>query len=100
MSAGKLVAWAYTLTEMQERFYLTHPNRELPNFSSDAENARAHETLSEKSELSDGVLELCVEAQVCHSTHVEEDSLANTYKTKEYVLANSAPCHDAGTLHI
>jgi len=63
-------------------------------------NTRAHETLSEKSELSDGVLELCVEAQVCHSTHVEEDSLANTYKTKEYVLANSAPCHDAGTLHI
>ena len=64
-------------------------------------NARARETLSEKSELSAGVLELCsLEAQVCHSTHVEEDSLANTYKTKEYVLANSAPCHDAGTLHI
>jgi len=41
-----------------------------------------------------------VEAQVCHAAQVNEDALANTYKTKEYVLAHGAPRHDAGTTHV
>jgi hypothetical protein len=41
-----------------------------------------------------------VEAQVCHATHVKEGALANSYKTKEYVLASGAPSHNAGTLHV
>src|SRR5712692_1672954 len=54
-----------------------------------------------KSELFAGLLELrCVEAQVCHATHVKEHALANIGKTKEYLLANGAPHHDAGTLHV
>jgi hypothetical protein len=43
---------------------------------------------------------ICVEGQVCHSTQVKKHALANAYQTKEYVLANGAPCHDARTLHV
>jgi hypothetical protein len=32
--------------------------------------------------------------------HVKEHALANIYKTKEYVLANDAPRHNAGTSHV
>jgi hypothetical protein len=35
-----------------------------------------------------------------HSTHLKEHALPNICKTKEYVLANGAPRHDAGTLHV
>ncbi len=42
----------------------------------------------------------CIEIQICHAAQVKKHALANTYNTKEYVLANGAPSHDAGTLHV
>ncbi len=42
----------------------------------------------------------CVEDQTSHATQVKEHALASIYKTKEYVLTNGAPRHDAGTLHV
>ena len=34
------------------------------------------------------------------STQVKERAVVSFYKTKEYVLANGAPRHDAGSLHV
>lgn len=48
-----------------------------------------------------GLLELCgVDAQVVHAAHVKEHALADIYQPKEYLFANSAPGHQAGSLHI
>src|SRR5689334_5077570 len=45
-----------------------------------------------------GLLELSyVEAQVGHPTHIEENVLADAYKTNKYLLANRASCHEAGS---
>ena len=42
----------------------------------------------------------CIEAQICHATHVKHDALANSYKAKKHVLAAGAARHDTGALHI
>jgi hypothetical protein len=44
---------------------------------------------------------LCrVEGQVGHTAEIKEYALVNIYKTKEYMFADGAPRHHAGTLHV
>jgi len=57
--------------------------------------------LSPKRLAAHGLPELCrVESQICQAAHVKEHALPSIYKTQEYVVANGAPRHDAGSLHI
>jgi hypothetical protein len=47
-----------------------------------------------------GLLGISEETQIRHAAHVKENTLSNTYKTKEYVFARGAPRHKAGSLRI